>query len=244
MAAVNQSSEADDSRMSREVEEGSAAVRFTTVNGNKGPASPPQNTSFRPDPSALSHPYRQQQHGLPRQPPLPEGRPKPLFVDSDETRGIYHDDPSFRSPEHHSNHMGKRKRSTEAFKPQPEFNSPPTRGDEAFKPQTEPRSHSRSLPPLLQFREGEQQHGLDQSSGWRQPRPSPGQMELNLEDALRRDSHMNKTRNDCNEGSGSPQMETDMQSDQESEMQPESMSGRKGPAQRRRFSQRTKTGCQ
>jgi hypothetical protein len=60
---------------------------------------------------------------------------------------------------------------------------------------------------------------------------------------MRRDSHMNKTRTDHDEGSGSPQMDIDLPSDEESEMQGDSMSGRKGPA-RRRFSQRTKTGCQ
>ncbi|KAG9679814.1 hypothetical protein KCU87_g71, partial [Aureobasidium melanogenum] len=80
MATVNPSSEANDSRMSREVEEGSTAGRFTTVNGNKVAASPPQTTSFRPDPSALSHPYRQQQQALPRQPPLPEAKSKPLIT--------------------------------------------------------------------------------------------------------------------------------------------------------------------
>lgn len=161
MATVNPSSEANDSRMSREVEEGSTAGRFTTVNGNKVPASPPQNTSFRPDPSALSHSHshRQQQPALPRQPPVPEGKSNPLFVDSDETRGTYHDEPSFHSPENHFNRVGKRKRSTEAFEVSPEFTSPPTRREETFDLPAEPRSPARSLPPLLQFREGEQQHG-------------------------------------------------------------------------------------
>ncbi|KAH0009003.1 trimeric LpxA-like protein, partial [Aureobasidium melanogenum] len=243
MATFNPSSEANDSRMSREVEEGSTAGKFTTVNGNKVAASPPQTTSFRPDPSALSHPYRQQQQALPRQPPLPEGKSKPLFVDLDETKSTYHDESSFRSPENHSNRIGKRKRSTETFEVSPEFTSPPTRREETLNVPAELRSPTRSLPPLLQFQESEQQHGPDQVSHWRQPRPSPGQLDSNMEDTMRRDSHMNKTHNDHNDGSGSPQMETDVQSDQESEMQPESMSGRKGPAARRRFSQRTKTGC-
>lgn len=144
--------------MSREVEEGLTAGRFTTVNGNKVAASPPQTTSFRPDPSALTHPYRQQQQALPRQAPLPEGKSKPLFVDLDETRGAYHDEPAFRSPEDHPNRIGKRKRSTEAFEVSPEFTSPPTRREETLNLPAEPRSPGRSLPPLLQFQEGEQQH--------------------------------------------------------------------------------------
>lgn len=160
MAAVNQSSEADDSRMSREVEEVSTASRFTAANRNKGTASPPQNTSFRPDPSALAQTYRQQpqQHSLPRQPTSQEEKLKALFVDSDETRGTYRDDLSFRSPANDSNRQGKRKRSNDAFKVSPEFTSPPTRRADTLKPPTGSRSPARSLPPLLQFREGESQH--------------------------------------------------------------------------------------
>ncbi|KAG9927777.1 hypothetical protein KCU98_g21134, partial [Aureobasidium melanogenum] len=155
MATFNPSSEANDSRMSRKVEEGSTAGKFTTVNGNKVAASPPQTTSFRPDPSALSHPYRQQQQALPRQPPLPEGKSKPLFVDLDETKSTYHDESSFRSPENHSNRIGKRKRSTETFEVSPEFTSPPTRREETLNVPAELRSPTRSLPPLLQFQESE-----------------------------------------------------------------------------------------
>ncbi|TIA03365.1 trimeric LpxA-like protein [Aureobasidium pullulans] len=242
MAAVKPSFEAEDSRMNREAEEGSAAVKFTTVNGNKSAASPSQNTSFRPDPSALSDPYRL--HTQSRQAPPPERKHKPLFVDSEESRSAYHDEAPTRSPGNQSNRIGKRKRSVEGFiNVSPEFNSPPTRREEAFRPPTELRSPARSLPPLLQFREGEQQHGPDHVPGWRQPRPSPSQTELQMEDAMRRDSHMHQIRNDPHDGSGSPQQDTDMLSDQESEMQNDSVSGRKGPAQRRRFSQRTKTGC-
>jgi hypothetical protein len=162
MAAVNQSSEADDSRVSREADEVSTASRFTAANGNKSAASPPQNTSFRPDPSALPHPYRQQQEqhqrSLPRQPHPPEANPKALFVDSEESRGTYRDDLSFRSPENESNRQGKRKRSSEAFKVSPEFTSPPPRREDTLKPPTGSRSPARSLPPLLQARENEPKH--------------------------------------------------------------------------------------
>jgi hypothetical protein len=76
---------------------------------------------------------------------------------------------------------------------------------------------------------------------------------------MRRDSHMLHQRDKANEAndandanepidvdedSTSPPAENDFQSDQESEVQNDSINGRKGPAQRRRFSQRTKTGCQ
>jgi len=164
MAAINQSTEVDDSRMSREVEEVSTARRFTPTNGNKSAASPPQNTSFRPDPSALPQPFRQQQeqqqkqHSLTRQAPPSEGKPNPLFVDSEENRGAYHADLSFRSPENESSRQGKRKRSKEAFKVSPEFASPPPRREDTLKPPTGSRSPARSLPPLLQFRETDSQH--------------------------------------------------------------------------------------
>ena len=166
MAAVNQSTEVDGSRTSREVEEGSTTSRFTSTNGNKNAASPPQNTSFRPDPSALPQPFRQQQqqqpqeqqHSITRQAPPLEGKPNPLFVDSEENRGAYHDDLSFRSPENESNRQGKRKRSKEAFRVSPEFTSPPPRRDDTLKLPTGSRSPARSLPPLLQFRETEPQH--------------------------------------------------------------------------------------
>lgn len=164
MATVNQSTEVDDSRTSREVEEVSTTSRFTSTNGNKNAASPPQNTSFRPDPSALPQPFRQQQqpqeqqHSLARQAPSLEGKPNPLFVDSEENRGAYHDDLSFRSPKHESNRQGKRKRSKEAFKTSLEFTSPPPRRDDPPNPPTGSRSPARSQPPLLQLRETEPQH--------------------------------------------------------------------------------------
>lgn len=164
MATVNQSTEVDDSRVSREVEEGSTTSRFTPMNGNKSAASPPQNTSFRPDPSALPQPPRQQQqqpqeqqHST-RQAPSSEGKPNPLFVDTEQNRGAYHEDLSFRSPEHDSNRQGKRKRSKEAFRVSPEFTSPPPRRDDTLKPPTGSKSPARSLPPVLEFREIEPQH--------------------------------------------------------------------------------------
>jgi hypothetical protein len=163
MASVNQSSEADDSRMSREIEEGFTAGRFTPANGNKNAVSPPQNTSFRPDSSAFPRPYpsqheQQQQRSLPRELPPSKGKQKALFVDSEESRGAYHDDLSFRSPEHEDSRQGKRKRSNETFKVAPEFTSPPPRREDTLKPPTGSRSPARSLPPFSQFREGEPQH--------------------------------------------------------------------------------------
>ena len=161
MATLNQTPEVDDSRMGREVEEISTASRFTPANGNKGTASPPQNTSFRPDTSAFPQSFRQQkkeQQPLPRQKPPQEEKLKALFVDSEETRSSYRDDFSFRSPENDSNRQGKRKRSTEAARVSPQFTSPPPRREDAFKPPTGSRSPARSLAPLLQFRESEPQH--------------------------------------------------------------------------------------
>ncbi|KAI5256828.1 trimeric LpxA-like protein [Aureobasidium subglaciale] len=242
MAAVKPSFEAEDSGMGRGAEESSAAVKFTTVNGNKGAASPSQTTSFRPDPSALVIPHQHQ--ALPGQAPPLERKQKPLFVDSEDNRPIFHEDPPFRSPGNQSTRAGKRKRSGEAFNTSPEFASPPPQREDTFQQPIKTRSPTRSLPPLMQLQEGEPQHALrDQVPSWRQQRLSPGQTEMQLEDAMRRDSHMLQTRHDQHDGSDSPQMEADMQSEQESEMQNDSLSGRKGPAQRRRFSQRTKTGC-
>jgi hypothetical protein len=153
MAAIKPSFEADDSRLSREVEASSAA----TVNGSRSIVSPAQNTSFRPDPSAF--PEAQHQDASPQQQVAqPQHEHKSPSVDRKEGKtkgrgGVL----GWGSPDSSGRMVGKRKRSADAsfLKKSPEFVYPPSRRQEGFEAPVEPASPGRSLPRMAQTREDE-----------------------------------------------------------------------------------------
>ncbi|TIA32887.1 trimeric LpxA-like protein [Aureobasidium pullulans] len=227
MAAVKQPFEADAS---------------VTVNGNKGILNHSQNTSFRPGPSAFSTLSRP--HTLPKLASGPEWKHKPLLAGTEGSRGSKHDDSLSRSVDKPFDDEKKRKRSVEAILDvSPRLSSRSARRKEVFEYPINLKSTAKNLPPFSQICGSEQHHAADQPPCWRQHRYNPSPTELQADNAVRRESHMHPTRDDRHDGSGNPQPETGMQSDQESGMQNASVSQGQGSAQRRRFSQRTKTGC-
>lgn len=157
MAAVKPSLETNDSRSIRESDEGSTAAKFTAVNGNRNVLSPAQHTSFRSSSIVYTEPPRQ--NDLQRPTTSQERKHKPLFVDSDGFETYRDESTAFNSQENHVNRLVKRKRSTDTLTKLPSnFVSPHRRQEDIFKPVVQRQSPARSLPPILQYQEGDPKH--------------------------------------------------------------------------------------
>lgn len=125
-----------DSRMDRERNKDSPAVKFTAVNGNSNHPSP-RTTSFRPE--RPSPPDNYHQHSLPRQNgpfDQPFARQQILNIDKRDQQQPAQTSLRHASPSQQIQNSGKRKRSVECLSSSPEQARPDSAPRNGMVPST------------------------------------------------------------------------------------------------------------